>query len=292
MQAASLFLLATAPLAAADIVAGGGGNTNGSRAYASHGACVDATTGIVACTAPSSSLAENHKWGTLNKTECEMANNVWYDRGHVHTDGCCLCDSNCDHSKETAAAGTCNYPDRNAGSCKNAVTGYVTCDVVASQCKSPNVWSEAGALDSDGCCFCDETCNHGLETGTDCHLGHYADKSESSGSCYDMFGGSTIECDIGHADCSAKGAFFYWYHPGWMSKSWSTGLQCCHCDASCDHSLETDTPENCAAKYYGPGHGNEYTNAPTPKPVAPIDAAAATTVGVLAAGAAGVAALL
>ena len=50
-----------------------------------------------------------------------------------------------------------------------------------------------------------------------------------------------------------------------MSKSWSTGLQCCHCDASCDHSLETDTPENCAAKYYGPGHGNEYTNAPTPK---------------------------
>ena len=295
MQAASLFLLASAPFAAADIVAGGGGNVNGSRVYASRGACLDETTGIVTCTAPGgtcSTFGANPSCAfdedTL-KTECTSAGKTWFEKGHVHTDGCCLCDSNCDHSKETAAAGTCNYPDRNAGSCKNAETGYVTCDVVASQCKSPNVWSEAGALDSDGCCFCDETCNHGLETGTDCHLGHYADKSESSGSCYDMFGGSTIECDIGHADCSAKGAYFYWYGPGFISTgSFSKG--CCHCDASCDHSLELPSCVN--GSYYGPGHGNEYTNAPTPKPVGPIDAAATTTVGVLVAAAAGVAALL
>merc|ERR1712072_1041121 len=99
---------------------------------------------------------------------------------------------------------------------------------------------------------------------------------ESSGSCYDYNGGSTIECDIGHADCSAKGAAFYWYAPGYLSKAYSgpsAGTTCCHCDASCDHSLETDTPANCATRYYGPGHGSEYTNAPTPKPVAPIDAA-------------------
>ena len=169
------------------------------------------------------------------------------------------------------------------------MTGYVTCDVVASQCKSPNVWSEAGALDSDGCCFCDETCNHDLETGTNCHLGPYADESESSGSCYDYNGDHGIECDIGHADCSAKGALFYWYAPGYVSTSQPSN-GCCHCDASCDHSLELPSCVN--GTYYGPGHGSEYTNAPTPKPVAPIDAAAATTVGVLAAGAAGVAALL
>ena len=194
------FLVLVAACAGArrlDIVDGGGNNVNGSRVYASQGACLDATTGIVTCQAPSGTLPSGHQWGTLNKTECEMASNTWYERGHVHTDGCCLCDSNCDHSLETAAAGTCNYPDRNAGSCQNAATDLVTCDVTAGQCASPNVWSEAGALDSDGCCFCDETCDHSAETGTDCHLKGYADESESSGSCYDLFSG-TVECDIGH----------------------------------------------------------------------------------------------
>jgi hypothetical protein len=278
MQAASLFLLASAPFAAADIVAGGGGNVDGSRKYASQGACMDATTGIVACHAAGSSSAS-----PLINTTCLDAGNTWFERAHVHTDGCCLCDSNCDHSKETAAAGTCNYADASAGSCKNAVTGKVTCDVVASQCASPNVWSAPGALDSDGCCFCDETCDHSAETGTNCHKGPYADESESSGSCYDMFGGHSIECDIGQKRCAEKGDYFYWYSPGYVGSS-----GCCHCDASCDHSLETGTCTN--ASYYGPGHGNEYTFAPTSKPVA-IDAATSTTVGVLAAAAAAAALL-
>ena len=278
MQAASLFLLATAPFAAADIVSGNtGSGLAADRIYASQGACMDATTMVVACTAPGFSTAS-----PLINTTCLDAGNLWFERGHVHTDGCCLCDSNCDHSLETATAGTCNYADANAGSCKNAVTDKVTCDLTASQCTGANVWSAAGALDSDGCCFCDETCDHSLETGTDCHNGPYADVSESSGSCYDMFGGHSIECDIGHARCTAKGTYFYWYSPGWISSS----SGCCHCDASCDHTLETgDCTNTSAYSYYGPGHGNEYTMPPTTTPIS-IDAATATTVGLLAAGAA------
>jgi len=187
--------------------------------------------------------------------------------------------------------------------------------VVASQCKAPNVWSAAGALDSDGCCFCDETCDHGAETGTNCELGPYADKSESSGSCYDSKT-HFIQCDVLHKTCDDAGR--YWYSPGYI-----TSIGCCHCDASCDHTLEdpqvyTPNPAYCDASIAGDcdpidwptlgcpayyvsegrggaanqGHGTEYTNAPTPKPVGPIDAAATTTVGVLAAAAAGVAALL
>jgi len=242
----------------------------------------------------------------LVNTTCLDAGNIWYEKGHVHTDGCCLCDSNCDHSKETAAAGTCNYADTSAGSCKNAVTGKVTCDVVASQCASPNVWSAAGALDSDGCCFCDETCDHAAETRTDCHLKGYEDPSQSDGSCYD-FTTHIVQCDISHAACDAQSR--YYYSPGYIN----SGSGCCHCDASCDHTLETPkvmTPipgYNCDASIAGDcdaidyvtngcqmyytdlskvdEHGTEYTFAPTGKPVA-IDAAAATTVGVLAAGAA------
>ena len=151
----------------------------------------------------------------LAQSECEAVGNTWYAKGHIGSDGCCLCDSNCDHSLETAAAGTCNYADANAGSCKNAATGQVTCDVTAGQCASPNIWSEAGALDSDGCCFCDETCDHSAETGTDCDLKDYADESQSDGSCYDPLGGHSIKCDVGHAACDAMGA--YWYSPGYIS---------------------------------------------------------------------------
>ena len=180
---------------------------DGTRKYASQGACYDPTTQITVCFRPwaydwSSNLTQAER---LSQSECEAVGNTWYAKGHIGSDGCCLCDSNCDHSLETAAAGTCNYADANAGSCKNAATGQVTCDVTAGQCASPNVWSAAGALDSDGCCFCDETCDHSAETGTDCHLKGYADESESSGSCYDMFGGHSIECDMGHAECAAKG---------------------------------------------------------------------------------------
>ncbi len=178
-----------------------------------------------------------------------MASNTWYERGHVHTDGCCLCDSNCDHSLETAAAGTCDYADANAGSCQNAATDLVTCDVTAGQCASPNVWSEAGALDSDGCCFCDETCDHSAETGTDCHLKGYADESQNEGSCLSITT-SQVTCDVGHATCEAEEG--WWYAPGYID--FITG--CCHCDASCDHTFETGT--DCSSNYYG-GHGTEYT---------------------------------
>jgi len=201
---------------------------DGTRQYASQGACYDPTTQITVCFRPGATSSNP----SLTQTECEAASNVWYAKGAIGADGCCLCDSNCDHSLETAAAGTCNYPDRNAGSCQNAATGQVTCDVTAGQCASPNVWSEAGALDSDGCCFCDETCDHSAETGTDCHLKDYADESQSDGSCY-IFTTQQIMCDVGHATCDAMGA--YWYSPGFISGS----SGCCHCDASCDHDLET-----------------------------------------------------
>ena len=203
---------------------------DGTRKEASQGACYDPTTQITVCFRPwaydwSSNLTQAER---LSQSECEAVGNTWYAKGHIGSDGCCLCDSNCDHSLETAAAGTCNYADANAGSCKNAATGQVTCDVTAGQCASPNIWSEAGALDSDGCCFCDETCDHSAETGTDCDLKDYADESQSDGSCYSLTT-YQLTCDVGHAACDAMGA--YWYSPGYISGS----SGCCHCDASCDH---------------------------------------------------------
>jgi len=295
MQAASLFLLAAAPFAAADVVG------DGSRAWASHGSCKDKETLIVTCHGVNAALVD---------TDCTDAGNTWYAEGALDSDGCCLCDSNCDHSLETAAAGTCNYADTSAGSCKNGVTGQVTCDVLASQCTGANVWSAPGALDTDGCCFCDESCEHigafATETGTDCHLKGYADTSQSDGSCYDS-GTHIVQCDMSHAACDALSR--YWYSPGYINSM----SGCCHCDASCDHTLETPkvmTPipgYNCDASIAGDcdaidyvtngcpmyytdlskvnEHGTEYTFAPTSTPIS-IDAATATTVGLLAAGAA------
>jgi len=278
MQAASLFLLASAPFVAAHLHPP---YTPGYGTPGSNGSCYDTSAQITTCRAD---------WATC------VTPDVYYPAGHVNANGCCDCDSNCDHSKETAAAGTCNYLDTNAGSCKNTATGKVTCDVVASQCASPNVWSAAGALDSDGCCFCDESCDHSLETGTDCHKGPYADVSQSDGSCYDYAGSHQVQCDMGIDACTGQGATYLWYAPGYIS-----GMSgCCHCDASCDHSLETGSTSwpDCSLYYIREDlminkgeHGTEYTFAPTAKPVA-IDAADATTVGVLAAAAAGVAALL
>ena len=151
-----------------------------------------------------------------------------------------------------------------------------------------------------GCCLCDHGCDHSAETGTDCQSG-YSDSFQSDGSCYDMFGDNSIECDVDHAACDAKGSGFYWYNPGFVGSS-----GCCHCYSSCNHNLETAA--DCT--YYETGHpptpkpsvSPKPSTSPTPGPtVSPTlgptpkvvaDAATATTVGVLAAGAAGVAALL
>ena len=70
MQAASLFLLASAPFAAADIVAGGGTECRWQpEAYASQGACMDATTGIVACPHAAGSSSASP---LINTTCCQM----------------------------------------------------------------------------------------------------------------------------------------------------------------------------------------------------------------------------
>jgi hypothetical protein len=315
MQAASLFLLASVPFVAAqhaqrELYGGSDDDYVGARVSSSQGACHDTITDTVLCFHPGAT-GTSGPTTHLHETDCQATGNKWYALDTLHPDtGCCMCESNCNHALETAAAGTCNYADTNAGSCKNAVTGQVTCDVLQSQCKSPNVWSAAGALDSDGCCFCDETCDHAAETGSDCKNSPYADVSQSDGSCYDSTT-HAIQCDVTMQACIDQGR--YWYSPGYITSS----SGCCHCDASCDHTLETPKAQNkidgyncdssiagdcdpidwptlgCSAYYIdesrggatNQGHGAEYTFAPTGKPVA-IDAAAATTVGVLAAGAA------
>ena len=59
-----------------------------------------------------------------------------------------------------------------------------------------------------------------------------------------------VTCDVGHKTCKDLGHF--WYFPGYLSSG------CCHCDAGCDHSLETGT--DCATKYRtATGHGDELT---------------------------------
>ena len=222
----------------------------------------------------------------MTQTECEAAGNVWYEKGHVGSDGCCLCDSNCDHSLETADPKTCNYADANAGGCYQVSTHSITCDVAETTClNSGGHFYAASAMGSDGCCFCDEGCDHAAETGTDCHL-NYRDSFQSDGSCYE-FSTHVVTCDVSHADCEALGRA--WYSPGYISGMGG----CCHCYSGCDHSLETGT--DCT--YSEPGHpptpqpSEKPTMAPTAAKVI-ADAAATTTVGILAAGAAGAAALL
>merc|ERR1712025_220051 len=93
-----------------------------------------------------------------------------------------------------------------------------------------------------------------------------------------------VHCDIGVTACKAMGATYLWYAPGHIGSK-----RCCHCEADCDHTLEqqpeahADWPD-CQLYYIREdlminqgGHGNEYTFAPTLKPVA-IDAATSTTV--------------
>ena len=112
-------------------------------------------------------------------------------------------------------------------------------------------------------------------------MASYYDESQSDGSCYD---GTThvVMCDVGHADCDALG--HAWYAPGYTS-----GYSgCCHCEESCNHDLETPADGvDCANNYY------DVSPSPTRGPTSvAADAAAATTVGVLAAAAAGFASLL
>ena len=219
-----------------------------------------------------------------DKTECESGGNTFYPSGYVGSSGCCHCDSNCTHSEETAAANTCNYYDTSAGSCYAAggVHGKMECDVTEAQCTTDGGTHYAkGTVGSSGCCYCDESCDHTLETGTDCHLNYY-DVAQSDGSCYDSTA-HVVTCDVAHQKCHDSGG--YWYKPGYMSTSRTTGLKCCHCKDSCDHTAETGT--NCDESWY------DGSPAPTTAPVATtVDAATATTVGVLAAAATAAAALL
>ena len=201
--------------------------------------------------------------------------------------------------------GNCTTPPvrTSGGSCYTYMTHEVMCDVTSSICNGVQggYWYPPGYISSyGGCCLCDHGCDHSAETGTDCQSG-YSDSFQSDGSCYDMFGDNSIECDVDHAACDAKGSGFYWYNPGFVGSS-----GCCHCYSSCNHNLETAA--DCT--YYETGHpptpspsvSPKPSTSPTPGPtVSPTlgptpkvvaDAATATTVGVLAAGAAGVAALL
>ena len=182
-----------------------------------------------------------------------------------------------------SAGADCNYYDTSAGSCYEHGVG-VTCDVKQSTCEAAGkTYYAPGFVGSSGCCHCDESCDHTLETGTDCHLNYY-DVAQSDGSCYDSTA-HVVTCDVAHQKCHDSGG--YWYKPGYMSTSRTTGLKCCHCKDSCDHTAETGA--NCEESWY------DASPAPTTAPVAKVvaaDAATATTVGVLAAAAAGAAALL
>jgi len=271
---AAIFFLATIPYAAADVV-------DSDRPYSSQGACYDAVTHEVTCFRAGATSSNP----ALTQTECEAAGNVWYEKGHVGSDGCCLCDSNCDHSLETADPKTCNYADANAGGCYSVSTHTITCDVAETTCTgSGGYFYAANSKGSDGCCFCDEGCDHSEETGTDCHLDYY-DSFQSDGSCYDSTT-HVVTCDVSHADCEALG--HYWYSPGYVG-----GSGCCHCYSDCNHDLETGT--GCTYNEPGapptPQPSEKPTMAPTAAKVV-ADAAATTTVGILAAGAAGAAALL
>lgn len=56
------------------------------------------------------------------------------------------------------------------------------------------------------------------------------DKVTSKGSC--TIGG-VVSCDVAQADC--QGTADDWKSPGYVD----TATGCCHCEAQCDHSLET-----------------------------------------------------
>ena len=164
-----------------------------------------------------------------------------------------------------------------AGSCYDSTTHVVTCDVAEADC--PGYDYPAGYMSGySGCCHCGASCNHTLETGTDCMSSYYegcpptpAPTSEgcfaqetSVGSCYDSTT-HAVTCNVASADCSG-----YAYAAGYMS-----GYSgCCHCGASCNHTAETGS--DCMSSYYD--------GCPT-QHVRPGDATTNTTGGVGASGA-------
>ena len=166
----------------------------------------------------------------IDSETCVSLGNSHYPAGHVGSDGCCYCESNCDHSQETST--DCNYYDTSAGNCYDPAADQMTCDVKESTCTAAGgSWDAPGTISASGCCYCDETCDHSQEWGADCEDQYY-DESQSDGSCYDPTT-HQVTCDVGHAACD--GDYRYWYAPGYIS-AWSG---CCHCDASCDHALES-----------------------------------------------------
>ena len=113
----------------------------------------------------------------VKQSTCEAAGNTYYAPGFVGSSGCCHCDESCDHTKETAANCKASYNDQSQsdGSCYDGTSHQVTCDVGHAACDAlGHAWYAPGHISTrSGCCHCSDSCNHALETGTDCSAGYY-----------------------------------------------------------------------------------------------------------------------
>ena len=113
----------------------------------------------------------------VKQSTCEAAGNTYYAPGYVGSSGCCHCDESCDHTKETAANCKASYYDQSQsdGSCYDSTSHQVTCDVGHADCDAlGHAWYAPGYISGrSGCCHCSDSCNHALETGTDCSAGYY-----------------------------------------------------------------------------------------------------------------------
>mgnify|MGYP006187913933 CR=1 FL=1 len=72
-------------------------------------------------------------------------------------------------------------------------------------------------------------------------FGAHGQPTTSQGSCYDP-AMHVVACDVAAGDC---GAGNIGYEQGYVCRS-----GCCHCEASCDHSQETEPAAVCDAQYY------------------------------------------
>ena len=183
----------------------------------------------------------NGMHGTTCENSAASCGGTWLGVGYVHSDGCCICEAGCDHSKETGTS--CTYYDTRTipETCKYTATfdphagpvGYFKFDE-CGDIANPVIKMKQGTtyiFDQSH----DSNWYHPLGWAYFVDGAHNeVDELEpgiappDNGACYGS--DHSVTCNTAAADCAGS-----WFAPGYVYSG------CCMCENGCDHSKETGT---------------------------------------------------
>jgi hypothetical protein len=109
------------------------------------------------------------KCGTSAAWCTEIGGVARYTEGYTSSrSGMCMCKTGCPEGK--VMPGFTKDDTHDGKACK--VDGDTHCGVSSEDCETKSgTFYAVGAIGSDGCCLCNENCDHDKETGTDCTYG-------------------------------------------------------------------------------------------------------------------------